>query len=190
MGQEVRFRRVFYVPGFDPSPPRRYREMYRTEAAAQAAVSGYRIEVSGRSGGSAYGWRARAEIGGRRVEADFEVLVWSDIVRGAMKHGILSTYAQLARTVWAYVGSGALSRLFRLRKGPMIAAIYPVAFLLIELAIAVLLGRVAAGLLGAASAYVGAGRAGAMLVSAAVLGAVTGAVLWAFRRADGRVHAW
>ena len=30
-------RKVFYIPGYDPFPPRRYRELYRSEGAAQAA---------------------------------------------------------------------------------------------------------------------------------------------------------
>ena len=29
-------RRVFYLPGYDPIHPRRYRELYRAEAARQA----------------------------------------------------------------------------------------------------------------------------------------------------------
>ena len=33
-------RRVFYIPGYDPFHPRRYRELYRTEASAQAAIPG------------------------------------------------------------------------------------------------------------------------------------------------------
>jgi hypothetical protein len=41
-----------------------------------------------------------------------------------------ATYLQLLRTAWAYIGSGALFRLMRLRKGPMIAALYPIVFLL------------------------------------------------------------
>ena len=48
-------RRVFYIPGFDPHPPRRYRELYRTEGARQAGISGYEIEISPREGEN-YGW--------------------------------------------------------------------------------------------------------------------------------------
>ena len=39
---EQRFKRkVFYIPGNDPIHLRRYRELYRTESAAQGAISGY-----------------------------------------------------------------------------------------------------------------------------------------------------
>ena len=103
---------MFYIPGYDPFPPRRYRELYRREAARQAQISGWRIAVAA-SGGQ--GWRAEAQVEGRAVETGFEVLVWSDLVRASMRQGIAATYLQLARTAWIYLRSGALWRLARLR---------------------------------------------------------------------------
>lgn len=38
-------RRILYIPGYDPIPPRRYRELYRREGAEQARISGYRLEL-------------------------------------------------------------------------------------------------------------------------------------------------
>ena len=130
-GAGVFRRHVLYIPGYDPFPPRRYRELYRTEGAAQAAVSGYRLAIQPRAG-ETYGWRVAAEIDGRAVEAEIEVLVWSDLVKGSMGRGIAGTYAQLARTAWLYLRSGALARLIRLRKGPMIAALYPAVLLVVQ----------------------------------------------------------
>ena len=46
----VRKRRVFYIPGYDPIHPRRYRELYRKEGAAQAKISGYDIELAAKKG--------------------------------------------------------------------------------------------------------------------------------------------
>lgn len=57
-----------------------------------------------------------------------------------MEQGVLATYGQLARTAWAYIGSGALFRLMRLRKGPVIAALYPVVVLLVQGLLALALG--------------------------------------------------
>ena len=34
-------RRVLYIPGYDPIPPRRYRELFKREGAKQAQFSGY-----------------------------------------------------------------------------------------------------------------------------------------------------
>jgi hypothetical protein len=136
--KQVRKRRVFYIPGYDPIHPRRYRELYRKEGAAQAEISGYQIDLKPKTTKGPYGWHVTGQMDGTQVEADFEVLVWSDIVRDSMEQGILATYLQLARTAWTYIGSGALRRLMRLRKGPVIAALYPVVFLLVQLVLALL----------------------------------------------------
>jgi hypothetical protein len=150
---EVTRRRVFYIPGFDPFPARRYRELYRREAALQGEWSGHRIDVLpstlSTSEGAGWGWRVEAEVEGRAVVSEVTVLGWSDIVRASIRPGILSAYWQLARTLWIMLASGALPRLLRLRKGPAIAALYPAVVLLAGLAIAVVAGvlayRLAAG---------------------------------------------
>lgn len=145
-GPQRPFRRqVFYLPGYDPFHPRRYRELYRKEAKAQAAVSGYDIALRARKGDGPYGWHVAARIDGRPSQVDMQVLVWADIVKASMAHGIAATYLQMLRTAWVYLASGALFRLMRLRKGPMIAALYPVAFLLGQLGIALLAGVGLAG---------------------------------------------
>lgn len=136
----VKTRRVFYVPGYDPIHPRRYRELYRKEGAAQAAISGYEIALKPKAGKGNYGWRVNAGIDGHQVTSQVEVLVWSDIVRESMSNSIPATYWQLLRTAWVYIGSGALWRLMRLRKGPVIAALYPVGMLIVQALLAVALG--------------------------------------------------
>jgi hypothetical protein len=136
-GQTGVFRRhVLYIPGYDPFPPRRYRELYRTEGAAQAAISGYDLMIKPRQG-EAYGWRVSTRME-RPAEAEVEVLVWSDIVQGSMDQGIAATYLQLVKTAWAYIGYGALFQLMRLRKGPMIAALYPILLLILQVVLALL----------------------------------------------------
>ena len=131
-------RRVFYIPGYDPIHPRRYRELYRTESKAQADISGYEVGLSPRKG-ERYGWNVEGRFGDTGVSTEFEVLVWSDIVRDSMETDIPSTYLQLARTAWTYITSGALRRLMWLRKGPVIAALYPVGMLIAQLLIAIAL---------------------------------------------------
>ncbi|MGK8235765.1 hypothetical protein ACLGGT_16580 [Roseovarius sp. MS2] len=176
---QVRRRRVFYIPGYDPIPPRRYRELYRKESAAQAAISGYEINVLKAKAQARFGWNVSAQIEGAEVESAVEVLVWSDIVKGSMDQGILATYVQLIRTAAIYIGTGALFRLMRLRKGPVIAALYPVGFLLVQLGIAFMvawgLGRVLA-LWHPWAAWGG-------------LGVVPFILEW-FRRLDGRFFAY
>jgi hypothetical protein len=141
----VRRRIVLYVPGYDPSPPRRYRERYRREAARQAALSGHEIALSPGAEAGVYGWEVAARIEGAEVAARFEVLHWADIVRASMAQGIAATYGQLLRTAWIYLSSGALFRLLRLRKGPVIAALFPVAVLLLQLLAAAALALAVTG---------------------------------------------
>ncbi|WP_375552185.1 hypothetical protein [Rhodophyticola porphyridii] len=186
--QEVHRRRVMYIPGYDPVPPRKYRERYRREAAAQAAVSGYEIALGPKRTDGRFGWHVQAVMEGQTVETDFEVMYWSDIVRASMKQGILATYGQLVRTAWAYIGSGALFRLMRLRKGPVIAALYPVVFLLVQLLLALGVGLATA----LAVEWLGVRVLGIPL---SFFGLVLGLVMvWAvldlFRRQDGRFLAY
>ncbi|MEM1234142.1 MAG: hypothetical protein AAGH70_08430 [Pseudomonadota bacterium] len=144
----VKRRRVFYIPGYDPIHPRRYRELYRSEGAEQAAISGYEIALRPKTQTGNYGWHIDARIDGVPTQADVEVLVWSDIVRGSMATGIFETYLQLARTAWLYITSGALRRLMWLRKGPVIAALYPIVVLLLQLALALVAGHFAGRIVG------------------------------------------
>lgn len=141
--QQVRRRKVLYIPGYDPFHPRRYRELYRKESAAQAEISGYEIGLKAIQGKGPYGWHVDAVIDGVNVGTDFEVLVWSDIVKETMTQNIPRTYLMLARTAWTYVGSGAFFRLLKTRKGPMIAALYPIFMLTLQLLLACALGALA-----------------------------------------------
>jgi hypothetical protein len=184
-GGIVARRQVFYIPGYDPFPPRRYRELYRKEGKAQAALSGYSLAVIGQPGAGGSGWTVNAAIEGADVTAEVEVLVWSDIVQATMGHGILATYGQMLRTAGIYIGSGAIFRLARLRKGPTLAALYPVLALTLGLLAAVTVGFVAGRI--AAGALPGSFQ-GAAGLAAGLLAAW--AVLWALRRADGRLYAY
>ncbi|CUH76965.1 hypothetical protein [Tropicibacter naphthalenivorans] len=181
--QDVTKRRVFYIPGYDPIHPRRYRELYRKEGTAQAAISGYELTLSPKQTGGLYGWRVSSEIAQDTTQADVEVLVWSDIVRGSMETSIPATYAQLVRTAWEYIATGALFRLMRLRKGPVIAALYPIGMLLLQALLALCLTALGAKL----------GSLGNTLTTllGAALGAAAGhALLRWFKKKDGKFFAY
>lgn len=146
-GQVTR-RRVFYIPGYDPIHPRRYRELYRKEGADQAVISGYEIGLTPNSDSVNYSWHVNGLIDGVDVTAEVEVLVWSDIVRDSMSTSIPATYLQLIRTAWVYIASGTLWHLMKLRKGPVIAALYPIGMLLVQLILACLAFYIVASLVG------------------------------------------
>ncbi len=147
----VKKRRVFHIPGYDPIHPRRYRELYRKEGSAQAQISGYEIGLQAAPSQDTFRWNVTARIAGQDVSAQVDVLVWSDIVRNSMAQTIPATYLQLLQTAWIYIATGTLRRLMWMRKGPVIAALYPVLMLL---------GQLAAGL--GAGLFVG-GNVGRML---------------------------
>ncbi len=176
----VTHRRVFYIPGYDPFPARRYRELYRREAAEQARLSGHDIRVAGLPGARGHGWVVSARIDGQDVLAEFEVLAWSDIVRASMRRGVGATYALLARTLWRYLRGGVLFRLARLRRGPVIAALYPAAMLVAQ-------ALVALGLAAGIAALVGLALPGwaALVAGAATMPAT---LAW-FRARDRRIYA-
>ncbi|RED13742.1 hypothetical protein [Pontivivens insulae] len=125
--EPVRHRAVFFIPGFDPIGARRYRELYRTQGAEQADISGYSLDVKGcRAGDGPYHWRASLTDGVEESRADIFFLGWTDLIRAAMTDSILLAYGQMLRTAWIYLSSGALTRLIRLRPIPMIIALYPI----------------------------------------------------------------
>lgn len=140
-------RKVFYLPGYDPFPPRRYRELYRSEGALQAQISNYELSMASKIGKGPFGWTATAQMDGSVAESDFEVLIWADIVKSSMSDGILATYWQMIYTAWVYIASGALIRQVRLRRGPTIAALYPVLHLVGQALCGAVLGAKAVSLL-------------------------------------------
>ena len=183
--QTVKTRRVFYIPGYDPIHPRRYRELYRKEGSAQARISDYQSALSPKKGGGNYGWNVAAHIDGVDVEAQVDVLVWSDIVRISMSNSILATYGQLVQTAWVYIASGALWRLMKLRKGPVIAALYPVGMLLLQLLIAALAGK----LLYAGVTFFGGAAWFKGIAAAAGVGLGWQVLRW-FKKHDGKLFAY
>lgn len=191
--QSVARRRVFYVPGFDPFPPRRYRELYRKESAKQADISGYRIAQSPNPAADGFGWRVQGDIGGP-VTADIDVLVWSDIVGASMGRSIAATYWQMVRTAWTYTASGTLRRVMWLRKGPVIAALYPLGVLIAQFAVAIALLFLVHALWAMAAASVLPARTGHLFQFLSGVGWVLGAVAaiyalrW-FKSHDGKVFA-
>lgn len=183
---QVTRRRVFYVPGYDPFPPRRYRELYRKEGTAQARLSGYTLAMLAPEPGEAgYGWRVQTAIDGQQSEAQITVLVWADLVQASMRRSVLGTYLLMLRTLWIFASTGALRAMIRLRPGPMLAGLWPVAMLIAQLAVALIAGwGLGQGVSSALPGWPG-------LVLGGVAGiALSVALLGLFRRWDARLFVY
>jgi len=177
----VKKRQVFYLPGYDPMPPRRYREMYRREGQAQAKISGYALSLSAKPDKNRpYNWQVETEIDGAQTQTNVEFLLWNDIVQSSMQANIPTTFWLMFRTLWLYIHTGALLGLIRLRPAPMIAALYPVGILLGQLALAVLLGWLTAAMVGVVLGPAG-WLAGIMIAYL---------VMTVFKKYDGRIFAY
>ena len=106
-------------------------------------------------------------------------MVWSDLVRASMQSGILATYVQMWRTAHIYIASGALWRLMQLRKGPVMAALYPVVMLIGQAVFAVALAYPAGTML--AMWHPGLSWLGIVVIPWVLMG---------FRRYDNRLFAY
>ena len=83
---------------------------------------------------------------GGRTQTRIEVLVWNDLVQHSMDVSIATTYSALLKTAWLYLSTGTLRRLSWLAKGPVLAALYPVAMLLGQVLLSILVGSFLGGL--------------------------------------------
>lgn len=88
-----------------------------TQAKHQEEISGYELNVKGRSPGDQnYGWDVNARIDEQETNTSFEFLLWSDVVQDSQSRTILSTLFLLVRTAWIYLSTGALGRIGRTRR--------------------------------------------------------------------------
>ena len=88
------------------------------------------------------------------------------------------TYLSLIKTAWIYISSAALRDVMKLRKGPVIAALYPVGFLIAQLGFAILCAAVLSSVLWPVHS---------------VLGIVSWGIIWPilalFQKYDGKIFA-
>lgn len=173
VSQDVRRRKVFYVSGFDPLGPRRYRELYRREGPEQARICGYDVTVKGMRSSSCgnYRWAVTHEVEGVATASEFEFLGWDDIVRHSIRPSLLYVYSLMFKTLWIYLSSGAIRAMWRLRSGPLVAGLVPAFLMIFYLCYA--------GLVGLSTGLLLSGALGApwWLAAGAGLGAGTLAML-------------
>lgn len=145
--QDVARRKVFYVSGFDPLGPRRYRELYRKEGPQQGGICGYDLAVSAlpKTPCGNFRWQVSYERESIKSDAEFEFLGWDDIVRHSIRPSLVYVYTLMIRTLWIYLSSGAIRAMWRMRSGPLVAGLVPAAMMIFYLVYAGMIGT-AAGL--------------------------------------------
>ncbi len=142
--QSVHRRKVFYISGFDPKGPSHYHALYAEEAAKQTPLNGLAITLGAtrRKGRVTTAWSLTGRMEAIRIEADYEVLRWDDIMRQRMRMGSLEFAQTVLRTYWHFVRTGALWQILKTSYPPFLAGVYPIALLCALLGLAALAGIV------------------------------------------------
>jgi hypothetical protein len=168
----VRKRCVVYFSGFDPGGPRKYHALYTQESAKSAAQMQASVEVGKRAKLSdvAAKWDVRWTQADASTETEFVFARWDDIIsahwlRDSSWRERLALYAAFARTHAHYLRSGAMLRMLRLARPPVLALAAPLAL------VGAVAGLASIGLVAALFGFVGTGLLGAL--GALLLGAVT-----------------
>lgn len=158
-------RLVLYLSGFDPRGPRFYHQLYREDAAKQARIGGYSIDVGKRSRIEEHilRWDVRFEAEDEIVETEYLFCEWDDIVR---KFWVRNPFRLAWVTVtasWRALRTGVFSKTFQWSWPAGLTATMPV-FALLALLLATVAFAVAGGAI-AGLPGVAAGLAiGAMLL--------------------------
>ncbi len=106
---------LFYVPGYDPDSERRYRALFMREIRRYAKGFGVAMPKIGRPAASECGNRQTwtVETGGGATRTQYELLLWSDLVRRDMRKPYM---VGACLNVWATLNvaaNGTLARIYR-----------------------------------------------------------------------------
>ena len=186
-------RHVFYVSGFDPKGPAHYHRLYTDEAAVAGAVGGYnttvgkRRKLSEHSAGWSVHYRATAGDESAEVNTEVEFLRWDDIVRDHWpRHpGVLA--ADLVKTTWLYLRTGALWRMYTLSWPPVVALVVPF-LILLALVLALPLAALVGGWTGRSAWAAGAHPLASWALGLAVASGLFGLAFAGARLAEKRLN--
>ncbi|MEO1167599.1 MAG: hypothetical protein AAFW97_02690 [Pseudomonadota bacterium] len=112
---EVGRRLVLYLSGFDPRGVRYYHQLYRADAAKQAAISGYEIDVGKRKRVAEHliGWDVSHTAGETTTDTEYLYCEWDDIVRQFwVKQPAKLAWVTLTAS-WRALRSGVFAKTFQ-----------------------------------------------------------------------------
>lgn len=146
----VKKRVVFYLSGFDPRGVRWYHALYKEHAAKQSRINSMQIEVGPRKKihNHLFQWKMDTAARDERVETDYRFLSWDDIIRAEWSSGIATYYKDLIYCIFAYIFTGLVWSFAKASPKQMMAAFYPVTYLLGGLAAALYGGMAASDFIG------------------------------------------
>lgn len=133
----VKKRVTFYIEGYDPRGARHYYKLYKDEARKEGRKEGMSIDISERKRTGKHTQSCQVIYRGSEdseqvqvTETDYHFLEWDDIIRRHWGSSILSVYRDLFFFMWTYMPNGLIVKLGKLAPFQMIAAFYPVVYLL------------------------------------------------------------
>jgi len=140
----VKKRIVYYIGGFDPRGVRHYHSLYKEHFTKQCAINGMSGSVSSRKKihNHLYQWEIEVNDHGHNVHTTYNFLSWDDIVRKQWSSSLLEYYKDLLYCIKAYIFTGLVFSFAKASPKQMLAAFYPVLYLLGSLALALYLGKV------------------------------------------------
>ena len=132
VGVKVKKRIVYYLSGFDPRGVRHYHTLYKEHAHKQTAINGIVCTVSSRKKihNHLYQWEIDAVDNGVNVHTAYRFLSWDDIIRNEWSSGMVSYYKDLMYCIIAYIFNGLVFAFAKASPKQMLAAFYPVIYLL------------------------------------------------------------
>lgn len=132
----VKKRVVYYLSGFDPRGARHYYQMYKEEARKEEERNqriSIDISISKRDKNTQSCHITYSSCDDeilRTTTTEYHFLRWDDIIRQHWAGSIISIYKDLFFFIWTYMPNGLIVKLGRLVPYQMIAAIYPVLYLI------------------------------------------------------------
>jgi hypothetical protein len=128
----VNKRVVFYLSGFDPRGVRHYHQMYKEQSKKQSKINNLSIDISPRHKihNHIYQWNLESKYHNNNVHTTYNFLSWDDIIRKEWSSGILNYYKDLIFCIFTYIFNGLVFKFAKSSPKQMLAAFYPVVYLL------------------------------------------------------------
>ncbi|MES2941540.1 MAG: hypothetical protein V4772_01580 [Pseudomonadota bacterium] len=146
-------RRVYYISGFDPRGARFYHQLYRSEAAKQEAINGYRYEVGKRqkTGEHTSNWQIRATPSApdaKTVEThtSYTFLGWDDLIRENWITSQAQVLARMPAYYAHYLSNGGMRKALASTPRGFTTLVAPFFYALVTLLLAALVGSAIAWL--------------------------------------------